>query len=247
MARRAASNRATAEPGSSFALVETVSNLTPTVKKLDLRLTGGAQAAGAQSFVPGQWVDLFIPGVPAVGGYSLCSDPIDLPRLTLAVKSGEHPPTRWCCSEAEPGDEVQVRVGGSFGVDVRPAGARDPRFELPPGTRRLVLVAGGIGISPLYSILGSFARSQRSHGAASHAEADMREVVLLFGARARAELAFESEIAALARACDQVSAGRVRVVFVVPDAPPEAEAGAKAGAAVQYVAGSKLRWRTARA
>jgi ferredoxin-NADP reductase len=153
-----------------------------------------------QKFSPGQWVDLFIPGQPIVGGYSILSIQDDLPLLRLAVKNGKHPPTAWCFSDATAGDRVQVRVGGSFGVafdaeeplpqtsDLSPFG-QPP--ALPSGTKRVVLIAGGIGINPLLAILQQFAHVLK--------ESPMREdipeeVVLLYGARSRAELAFEDDI-----------------------------------------------------
>ncbi|KAG9476202.1 hypothetical protein GDO78_002991 [Eleutherodactylus coqui] len=50
------------------------------------------------TFKAGQWVDFFIPGVPKVGGFSICSSPGLLERegaLELAVKYNLHPPARW--------------------------------------------------------------------------------------------------------------------------------------------------------
>uniref|UniRef100_A0AAY4BG15 FAD-binding FR-type domain-containing protein n=1 Tax=Denticeps clupeoides TaxID=299321 RepID=A0AAY4BG15_9TELE len=50
------------------------------------------------SFRAGQWVDLFIPGVEKVGGFSICSAPGLLQRegvLELAVKYAQHPPAHW--------------------------------------------------------------------------------------------------------------------------------------------------------
>ncbi|KAK5883832.1 hypothetical protein CesoFtcFv8_020114 [Champsocephalus esox] len=47
------------------------------------------------SFKAGQWVDLFIPGVEKVGGFSMCSGPGLLQRegiVELAVKYAKHPP-----------------------------------------------------------------------------------------------------------------------------------------------------------
>ena len=113
--------------------------ITPTIKELVLRLEERVE------FKAGNWVDFFIDqdGVTAVGGYSMCSIPSELPLLRLAVKASRHPPAAWCHARAEPGKRVKVRPGGSFFFD--PAQGR--------GLRNLVLVAGGIGINPLYSIL----------------------------------------------------------------------------------------------
>jgi len=47
-------------------------------------------------------LDLFIPGVDVVGGYSICSPPHQLVTqrtLQLAIKSSPHPPTLWMCTQ----------------------------------------------------------------------------------------------------------------------------------------------------
>ncbi|GAB4816744.1 hypothetical protein N2152v2_003790 [Parachlorella kessleri] len=59
------------------------------------------------SFLPGQWVDFFIPGI----------------------------------AQARPGDRVQVRVGGTF------------HYQLGDEVRPLLFLAGGIGVTPLHSII----------------------------------------------------------------------------------------------
>jgi hypothetical protein len=98
-------------------------------------------------FLPGQWLDTFIPGLRA-GGFTITSTPADArpsrnsagPYLELAIQKSENPPAKWLWRpEAEiQGTPLAVRVGGSFtwpppGLDVA-------------GVRRLVLVAGGVGV-----------------------------------------------------------------------------------------------------
>ncbi|XP_072532573.1 oxidoreductase NAD-binding domain-containing protein 1 [Salminus brasiliensis] len=98
------------------------------------------------SFRAGQWVDFFIPGMEKVGGFSVCSSPGLLQRtgiIELAVKYTEHPPAHWIHTECTVDSRVAVRVGGDFFFDPSPS---DPVMDL-------LLVAGGVGINPLYSIL----------------------------------------------------------------------------------------------
>lgn len=98
------------------------------------------------SFKAGQWVDMFIPGVETVGGFSMCSSPGLLQRegvIELAVKYTKHPPAHWVHTQCSLGSRVALRVGGDFFFDPAPSG---PALEL-------LLVAGGVGINPLYSIL----------------------------------------------------------------------------------------------
>lgn len=98
------------------------------------------------NFKAGQWVDFFVPGVPKVGGFSICSTPGLLKRegvLELAVKYSKHPPAHWVHTECTLDSEVALRVGGDFYFDPVPS---EPEVEL-------LLVAGGVGINPLYAIL----------------------------------------------------------------------------------------------
>lgn len=101
----------------------------------------------AINFMPGQWLDVMIPGMPQAGGFTITSTPLQArpsshgrPYLELAVQKSRNPPAKWLWRpEADIlGARLAVRVGGSF---------------FWPPTRlnvneidRLVLVAGGVGI-----------------------------------------------------------------------------------------------------
>ncbi|KAI0515347.1 hypothetical protein F5B22DRAFT_636398 [Xylaria bambusicola] len=138
-------------------------------------------------FLPGQWLDVYIPGVETAGGFTITSTPQQArlahppvgegedsagekkappkreegPFLELAVqKSPENPPAAWLygSSSAIIGQELRVRVGGGFvwpppGINVR-------------SLRRVVFVAGGVGVNPLVSMLSSLASSSSSSAAA---------------------------------------------------------------------------------
>lgn len=95
-------------------------------------------------FSPGQWVDLFSPDLDSVGGYSILSAPWEVEEeglFTLAVQASRHPMARWVHGSARVGHTVGVRVGGNFCYCNT---HREPRPAL--------LVAGGIGITPLLSM-----------------------------------------------------------------------------------------------
>ncbi|PLB55263.1 hypothetical protein P170DRAFT_432793 [Aspergillus steynii IBT 23096] len=131
------------------------------------------------SFLPGQWLDVHIPSVSRAGGFSITSTPADAqvlpapepatefstggedeaglsaiesqgrpPYVELAVQHApENPASAWLWqpqSEIQ-GKQLTVRVGGSF---VWP-----PSGLNLEGVRNVTLIAGGMGINPIISIL----------------------------------------------------------------------------------------------
>ncbi|KAI1172296.1 hypothetical protein F4777DRAFT_519173 [Nemania sp. FL0916] len=125
-------------------------------------------------FLPGQWLDVYVPGVEKAGGFTITSPPAEArrqhpsdsnndntnnkvgpggPYIELAIqKSPSNPPAAWLWRNPPTsllGSELRVRVGGSF---VWP----------PPGInaralRRVVFVAGGVGVNPLVAMLSHLA------------------------------------------------------------------------------------------
>ncbi|XP_029445102.1 oxidoreductase NAD-binding domain-containing protein 1 isoform X2 [Rhinatrema bivittatum] len=158
-----------------------VSNESETVKCVRL-----AVANNDFTFKAGQWVDFFIPGVPKVGGFSICSSPGLLQReriLELAVKYTEHPPAHWIHTKCDLGSEVALRIGGDFFFDPQP-------WEPPVN---LVLIAGGVGINPLFSMLLHVADL---HTARERKESrfEMGTVKLYYSAKNTCELLFKKKI-----------------------------------------------------
>ncbi|KAI2463992.1 hypothetical protein F4781DRAFT_440028 [Annulohypoxylon bovei var. microspora] len=109
-------------------------------------------------FLPGQWLDVYVPGVAKAGGYTITSPPSSAltdasstPFLELAVQKSPDPPAAWLWQDpaAITYADLRVRVGGGF---VWP----------PPGVnaralRKVVFVAGGVGVNPLVSMLSGLA------------------------------------------------------------------------------------------
>ncbi|KAE8328296.1 hypothetical protein BDV39DRAFT_69104 [Aspergillus sergii] len=132
------------------------------------------------TFAPGQWLDVHIPSISDAGGFSITSTPADaeaLPSLqptaeSLAVEDEEtglppvdprgrdpyvelavqkalsNPASAWLWKPKDEilGKELCIRVGGSF-VWPPPSG-----IDLEK-VKNVVLIAGGVGINPLISIL----------------------------------------------------------------------------------------------
>ncbi|KAL3044044.1 hypothetical protein OYC64_003804 [Pagothenia borchgrevinki] len=141
------------------------------------------------SFKAGQWVDLFIPGVEKVGGFSMCSGPGLLQRegiVELAIKYAKHPPAHWVHTMCTVGSQVAMRVGGDFFFDPSPS---DPSVDL-------LLVAGGVGINPLYSILLHTSDLLHRNQASGGRDLNIGSAHLCYSAKNTQELLFKSSIIA---------------------------------------------------
>jgi ferredoxin-NADP reductase len=96
------------------------------------------------TFLPGQWLDCYIDakGELGVAGYSITSSPTIEGEIELTVReSNENPVTRFLHEGAGVGDIIYLDGGhGDF------------HYSREMGDS-LVLIAGGIGITPLMSIL----------------------------------------------------------------------------------------------
>ena len=112
--------------------------LSPTVVELELEVSSEV------TFRPGQWIDFVVPPYDWIGGFSMTSLPRELPKLKFAVKKSRHPPSQWIHSEEskEIGRNVQVQVGGNCVLRQDNLNVNQP----------VVFCAGGIGISPLFSM-----------------------------------------------------------------------------------------------
>jgi ferredoxin-NADP reductase len=160
-----------AEGGSERHLsVAAVTDVAAGVRAFELMDPDAAQLA---PWAPGAHVDVTLP-TGEVRQYSLCSDPEDLRSYRIAVLRVELPTGRggscWLHDQVSAGDLLEVG---------------EPRntFELPVAGEYLLL-AGGIGITPL----AAMARSLHRRGA------DWR---LVYGARSRDAMALVDELMAL--------------------------------------------------
>jgi ferredoxin-NADP reductase len=95
-----------------------------------------------------------MPHLPTVGGFSLCSTPKDFVKnrfIDIAIRYTAKPSiAKWFHEQARPGDDVFIRFGGDF------------YYQSSTVARRILLIAGGVGISPLYSILQHCMEENRS-------------------------------------------------------------------------------------
>lgn len=91
-------------------------------------------------FEPGSHVDVHLPD-GKVRQYSLCGDPEDLARYSIAVKreAGGRGGSTWLHNT--------INLGG-----ILPVSAPRNHFPLTPGGGPVILLAGGIGITPLLAM-----------------------------------------------------------------------------------------------
>lgn len=166
------------------AAVVSMRMLSPTTKLLTLRVEH------AFSFLPGQWIDFTIPDEPVVGGFSICSSPQRLhqEKASLSdstVKKSSHPPSRWIHEQCAVGSVVDVQAGGD--VVLQP-----DHLWGPAAAQRALFIAGGIGISPLFSMLQHLDCLQRAGQWTGRC-------ALLYSAASAEELLFLSTLHAMAR------------------------------------------------
>jgi NAD(P)H-flavin reductase len=129
-------------------------------------------------FAPGQFFQLSCPG----GGeapFSPLTAPAAGDPLTFCIRRVGHVTS--LLHRCRPGDTVALR--GPFG--------RGFPLERLAG-RPLLVMAGGLGIVPLRSLLESLARERNRYG----------PITLFYGAREPAQLLFAAELLALGQGCD---------------------------------------------
>jgi ferredoxin-NADP reductase len=120
------------------ARITAITPATPSIHALRLAIPD----AGFR-FLPGQWVDLSIEvdGETHTSGYSITTSPIHQGEIELAIKaSARHPVARWIHERARVGDRVRVSQG------------QGPFVYLPEMSDNVVLIGGGVGVTPLLSI-----------------------------------------------------------------------------------------------
>ena len=171
------------------ARITAITPATPSIHALRLAIPD----AGFR-FLPGQWVDLSIEvdGETHTSGYSITTSPIHTGEIELAIKaSARNPVARWVHERAAVGDHVRVSQG------------QGPFVYLPEMSDNVVLIGGGVGVTPLLSIF----RHVRDAGLSTRAH-------LVYSASESREILFRDELEAAARLHDNL---HVSITVTQPD------------------------------
>jgi len=172
------------------AQVVSVTPATPSIRLLTLNIDNPAFR-----FLAGQWVELTkdIEGNPYTAGYSITNSPLHRGKIELAIKaSAKHPLARWIHTIAMPGDSLQVTQG------------QGPFVYVPEMSDNLVLIGGGVGVTPLISIF----RHVRDAALPTCTH-------LLYSVSDSREILFREELEAAARKHNNL---RVSITVTHPDA-----------------------------
>jgi propane monooxygenase reductase subunit len=151
------------------AVVTGIRPLTHDIRLLEIELDAPLR------FWAGQYVDLTIPDANITRSYSMANTPREPNRLSFIIK--RYPQGEFSAlldGSLHPGQRLTVK--GPYGTCFRREGHAGP----------MLLIGGGSGMSPLWSILHDHVESGEN-----------RPVRFFYGARTRADLFYQEEFAAL--------------------------------------------------
>ncbi len=154
--------------------VTAITSLTHDIRQIDIDLDGEL------TFRAGQYVDITSPGRSVTRSYSMASSPSSPDKLSFIIKI--YPDGKFSSlldNELKTGDTVEIN--GPFGMSFR-----NEKHDGP-----MLLVGGGSGMAPLWSILNDLVES-----------GVQKPVRFYYGARTKSDLFFDDEIAALAEKLD---------------------------------------------
>ena len=149
--------------------VAAIESLTHDIRRLDVTLDE------PMNFHAGQFAEITLPGNGVKRSYSMANPPQETARLSFIIKTySDGAFSKQLANTLRPGD--QIALEGPFGTSFRNQNHNGPTL----------LVGGGSGMAPLWSILNDLVASGSE-----------RAVRLYYGARTRKDLFYLDEIAAV--------------------------------------------------
>ncbi|GGJ44426.1 FAD-binding oxidoreductase [Neoroseomonas lacus] len=206
-----------AAPWRGYMRVSRVEAMTPTIRRIRFEpLDGGVLPF---RFLAGQYVTLDLPvaGDTIARSYSISSAPGERGYFEIAVKQEEHGlGSKVLHRELAVGEALRLCAPfGTFTLDA--AGEAE--------AERLLLIAGGVGITPIMSMLAALAE-----------RGDTRPITLLASFRSESDILFAAEIDA---ARTRLPGLEARIVLTAPDAAWRGERGRIDAATLRpYVSGA---------
>jgi NAD(P)H-flavin reductase/ferredoxin len=151
------------------AVIERVTDLTPTIRGVTLRLVSPPQ----MRFTAGQFVNVEVPGTEHVRAFSMANPPSANSEIELIVRIFPGGKFSEYLKYAKRGQPVRV-----FG----PVGSLRVRLSY----RKILMIAGGSGMAPMLSMLADLAQKN-----------DRRAATIFFGARTTGEIYYADRLKAL--------------------------------------------------
>jgi benzoate/toluate 1,2-dioxygenase reductase subunit len=164
-----------------------------------VRLTADVLGLSPLKFLPGQYVNLQVPGTSEWRSYSMANAPGEKRTLEFLVRVlDDGIMSRYLTERAAPGDIMQCR--GPQGT-----------FYLRNGARPILMIAGGTGVAPMMSMLRQMI-----------ATGERRSFTLCFGVNEDRDLFYVDELSALAK---NLLGGEVRIAIAQGTSRIDARSG----------------------
>lgn len=175
-----------------------ISQLTKTIRQVIVE----APLTAKTGFKPGQWVDFWPTGFENPGGFSISSSPNELPKIELAIRTSPHPVVKWVFSDkCIEGENIQVAIGGEWFLKKR-----------KKNQKRIILVAGGVGINPILSMLRNLSADDDK----------WKDIILIYSARNWEDILYKNEVLEMMEFLPQL---RIHIYLTQVDHIPTIEMG----------------------
>jgi ferredoxin-NADP reductase len=189
------------EPGAVLTTVTSIEQVTPTVKLFTLRVDTSLYPEF--TFKAGQWLDIFMPDQPVIGGFSLANSPAHAAAAAAAhgggAGAGAGAAATTTATAAANSTLLDLQVAIKFaewaptlwmhevckeGSQVRIRAGGTVCIDQVAAEDSYLFIGGGIGVSPLHGMVQQILSQPTAHG----------HVSMLYSANASSELLFSESL-----------------------------------------------------